>query len=210
MSRKIDPKAFRVGITYDWISKWFASDDLYGRNVIEDDKIRSILGKKLRGAGLDKIVIERGIKSLKVTIYVARPGVVIGRKGAGLAEIREELKKITTTDIDLQIEEVKRPEANAKVISGAVANQIERRISAKRAVNIAADKAMEAGAKGVKIQVNGTIYGPNSIAMSIQATRGSIPTQTLRANIDYAKSVAFTRGGTIGVKVWVHTGEAEL
>ena len=209
MSRKVNPVGLRVGVTQDWKSTWFAEGDLYASNVIEDDKIRSYLKKELRTSGIDSIIIERSIKSVKIIIHVARPGVVIGRKGSGLAQIREHVKKLTKSEIDLQIEEVKKPETSASIVAETVAMQIERRIYARRAINIAADKAMEAGAKGIKVQVGGTVNGPNSISLVDIASRGAVPTQTLRADIDFAKAIANTRGGTIGVKVWVYKGEKD-
>lgn len=210
MSRKINPTGFRIGITKDWKSNWFAENGRYADAVIEDDQIRTYLKRELRSAGVDAILIDRSIKSVNITIKVSRPGVVIGRKGSGLALIRQGLGKITKSDIDLQIEEVKSPETSAPVVAETVAMQIERRVYARRAINIAADKAMEAGAKGVKVQVSGTVNGPNSIALTDIATRGAVPTQTLRADIDYSVTVAKTRGGTIGVKVWVYKGEEDV
>ena len=210
MSRKINPTGFRVGITKGWQSNWFAEDSRYADAVVEDDKIRTYLKKELRSAGVEVILIDRSIKSIKMTIKVARPGVVIGRKGSGLALIRQGLQKITESDIDLQIEEVKSPETSASIVAETVAMQIERRVYARRAINIAADKAMDAGAKGAKVQVSGTVNGPNSIALTDIANRGAVPTQTLRADIDYAVTVAKTRGGTIGVKVWIYKGEENV
>ncbi len=209
MSRKINPTGLRVGITQDWKSTWYAEGDRYANFLIEDDKIRKYLHRALRTAGVEVILIERSIKAIKIIIRVSRPGVVIGRKGSGLSEIRSKISKLTKHDIDLQIEEVKNPEASAPIVAEAVAMQIERRISAKRAINMAAEKAMNAGAKGIKLEISGTINGPNSIAMNDIVTKGAVPTQTLRANIDFAKGTAFTRGGTIGIKVWVYKGEVE-
>jgi small subunit ribosomal protein S3 len=209
MSRKINPTGLRVGVTQDWKSTWYAEGDRYANFLIEDDKIRRYLHRALRSAGVEVILIERSIKAMKIIIRVSRPGVVIGRKGAGLSEIRSKISKITKHDIDLQIEEVKNPEASAPIVAEAVAMQIERRISAKRAINMAAEKAMNAGSKGIKLEISGTVNGPNSIAMNDIVTKGAVPTQTLRANIDFAKGIAFTRGGTIGIKVWVYKGEVE-
>jgi small subunit ribosomal protein S3 len=209
MSRKINPTGLRVGVSQDWKSTWYAEGDRYANFLLEDYKIRKYLNRALRTAGVEAILIERSIKAVKIVIKVSRPGVVIGRKGAGLAEIRSKMSKMTVSDIDLQIEEVKNPEASAPIVAEGVAMQIERRISAKRAVNMAAEKAMSAGAKGIKLEINGTINGPNSIAMQDIVIKGAVPTQTLRANIDFAKAVAFTRGGTIGIKVWIYKGEVE-
>lgn len=207
MSRKINPTGLRVGITKDWKSLWFAEGSRYADGVIEDYKIRSYLGRALRSAGLSAIIIERSLKAVKLLIKVSKPGVVIGRKGSGLALIREGIKKITSSDIDLQVEEVLKPEADAKIVAEFIAMQLERRVHARRAINTAADKALDAGVKGVKIQMRGTIHGPNSIATEEVVSRGSVPTQTLRADIDFARAISYTRGGTIGIKVWIFNGE---
>ncbi|OGC52171.1 30S ribosomal protein S3 [candidate division WWE3 bacterium RIFCSPLOWO2_01_FULL_39_13] len=207
MSRKVNPFGFRVGVTKDWRSRWYAEGDLYADALIEDDKIRKYLKRELRSAGIESLIIERSIKSVKVIIKVAKPGIVIGRKGVGLSKLREYLSKTTSAELDLQIEEVQKPESQSNIIADSIAMQIERRVSPRRAMNIAADKALEAGVKGIKIQVGGTVYGPNSIAVVQSVARGAVPTQTLRADIDFSKSTASTRGGTIGVKVWVYHGE---
>jgi len=204
MSRKINPTAFRIGITKGWLSSWFAEGGDYGDALIEDNKIRKYLKKSMRSAGIDAIMIERSIKSIKIIIHVARPGVVIGRKGSGLAQIRIDLKKITKSDIELQVEEVAKPDLSAPIVAEYVAQSIERRVHPKRAINMSADKTMEAAAKGVRVQVGGTVHGPNSVAMVFVATRGAIPTQTLRADIDYAATTAFTKAGTLGIKVWIY------
>ena len=209
MSRKVNPTGLRVGVTQDWKSIWFAEGERYADGVVEDHKIRAYLERALRQAGLSGVIIERSIKALKLLIRVSKPGVVIGRKGSGLAIIREGLKKITPIEIDLQVEEVSKPELDAKIVAEFIAMQLERRVHARRAINMAADKGMEAGAKGVKVQIKGTTHGPNSIATKDVVIRGSVPTQTLRADIDFAKAISFTRGGTIGIKVWVYKGEVQ-
>lgn len=208
MSRKVDVRSLRVGVTKNWSSMWFAEKATFAKNLIEDDRIRKYLSKALRTAGLDAIVIERSIQKITIIIKVSKPGIVIGRKGAGLAVIRAELSKLTKSDIDLQVEEVKKPDSSAAILAETLAMQIERRTHVKRAMNSTIKRAMESGAKGVKVVISGTINGPNSIAMLDEAYAGSVPTQTIRADIDYAKAVAFTRGGTIGIKVWLHKGEA--
>lgn len=209
MSRKVNPTALRVGFSKSWTSQWYAEDARYADAVIEDDKIRSYLKKSLKAAGVESVLIERSIKTVKIIVRVSRPGIVIGRKGAGLAQMRIDLAKITKADLDLQIEEVKKPEASAPVVAQTIATQLERRVHAKRAMNSAADAAMDAGAGGIKIELSGTLQGPNTIGTSEIVSRGAVPTQTIRADIDFAKAVALTRGGTIGVKVWVNKGEIE-
>lgn len=207
MSRKINPTGLRVGVTKTWKSVWFAEGARYADSVIEDYKIRHYLGRALRQAGLSAVIIERSIKAVKLLIKVSKPGVVIGRKGSGLQLIREGIKKITSSEIDLQVEEVTKPEADAKIVAEFIAMQLERRVHARRAINTAADKALDAGVKGVKIQMRGTIHGPNSIAIEEVVSRGAVPTQTIRADIDYARAISYTRGGTIGIKVWIYKGE---
>lgn len=209
MSRKVDTRALRTGVTKDWASTWFAEGHLYADNLVEDDKIRKCLKKKLRSSGVDEIKIERSIQKLTIIIRVAKPGIVIGKKGSGLAEIRTALAKITKSDIDLQVEEVKKPDLSASILAENLAMQIERRIHVKRAMNAMIRRTMEAGAKGVKVQISGTVNGPNSIAMLDKAKEGSVPTQTIRADIDFDKATAYTRGGSIGIKVWVYKGEIE-
>ena len=205
MSRKVDTRALRAGVTKPWLSTWFAEKDRYATSLVEDDRIRKHLSKKLRTCGLDQALIDRSIQKVTITIRVAKPGIVIGRKGSGLGQLRAELSKITKSDIDLQVEEVKKPELSAAIVAEGLAMQIERRIHAKRALSMATKKSMEAGAKGIKIQISGTVNGPNSIAMSDTTTVGKVPTQTLRADMDYAKATAFTRGGTVGIKVWIYS-----
>jgi small subunit ribosomal protein S3 len=207
MSRKVDTRALRAGVTKPWLSSWFAEGAKYAIALVEDDKIRKHLSKKLRTCGLDQILIERSIQKIIITIRVSKPGIVIGRKGSGLGQLRAELSKITKADIDLQIEEVKRPDLSAAIVAENLAMQIERRVHAKRALSMAVKKSTESGAKGIKIEISGTVNGPNSVALSDSATFGKVPTQTLRADIDYARATAFTRGGTIGVKVWIYRGE---
>jgi len=209
MSRKVDARSNRVGITKKCNSSWFAEGASYAANLIEDFKIREILNKQLRTAGLDTVIIERSLKNIKIILTVAKPGVVIGRKGSGLALLRAKLAKVTKVNVELLVEEAKDPETHAKIVADTIAMQLERRYSAKRAINIAADKAMQKNAKGIKIDVGGTIFGPSSVATVVKTTRGTVPTQTLRADIDFAKAKAHTRGGALGVKVWIHKGDID-
>lgn len=209
MSRKVNPIGLRIGVTKKWLSSWYAEGSSYGDAVIEDDKIRKYIRKNLRSAGIDSILIERSIKSLKMIIKVARPGVVIGRKGSGLAKIREDMKKLTKSEVEFQVEEVQKPDLSASIVAESIAQSVERRVHVKRAINMSADRTMEAGAKGIKVQAGGTIHGPNSVAMVDVVTRGAIPTQTIRADIDYASATAFTKAGTIGIKVWIYRDNME-
>ncbi len=206
MGRKCNPTSFRTGITKDWTSRWFATGKDYARFVLEDLKIRTFLRKKLQSAGLERIEVERSIASLKLILYVSRPGVVIGRGGTGIEDLKVALKELTKAKIDIVVEEVRVMELSARLVADNIARQIERRISYKRAMYVAADRAMDKGAKGVKILCAGVLGGASSISRKNSVTKGSIPNQTLRADIDYAGSVALTGYGTIGIKVWIYKG----
>lgn len=207
MSRKVDPRANRIGITAPWYSTWFSDNKEYAKNLLEDLNIRALISKELRTASLDKVLIERSIKTLKVIIRVAKPGVVIGRGGTALEVLRKKLTKLTKSELEIQVQEVTKPELSASIAAESIAMQLERRIFVKKAMNNVADKAMEAGGLGVKVVVSGTISGPSSIGQEVSTSRGAIPTQTLRADIDFAKATAHTIGGTVGVKVWIYRGE---
>ncbi len=208
MGQKTNPVGFRTGISENWSSRWFAKGKDYGRLVLEDKKLRNFLQKRLSGAGLHKIEIERSIASLKIILYVSRPGVVIGRGGTGIEELKENLKKMTTDKLEVVVEEIKVPEISAKLIADSIARQIERRIHYKRAMGAAAERAMERGAKGVKIIVAGVLGGASSISRVEKIVKGSVPCQTLRAKIEFSREAAQTDYGNIGVKVWVYLGES--
>ncbi|MDP2874075.1 MAG: 30S ribosomal protein S3 [bacterium] len=208
MGQKTNPVGFRTGITENWSSRWFAKGEDYSRQVLEDKKLRNFLQKRLSGAGLHKIEIERSIASLKIILYVSRPGVVIGRGGTGIEELKENLKKMTTDKLEVAVEEIKVPEISARLIADSIARQIERRIHYKRAMVAAAERAMERGAKGVKIIIGGVLGGASSISRKDKIVKGSVPSQTLRAKIEFAREAAQTAYGNIGIKVWVYLGES--
>lgn len=208
MGQKTNPVGFRTGISENWSSRWFAKGKDYARLVLEDKKLRDFLQKRLAGAGLHKIEIERSIASLKIILYVSRPGVVIGRGGTGIEELKENLKKMTTDKLEVVVEEIKVPEISARLIADSIARQIERRIHHKRAMGGAAERAMERGAKGVKIIVAGVLGGASSISREEKIVKGSVPNQTLRAKIEFSRDTAQTDYGNIGVKVWVYLGES--
>lgn len=207
MSRAVSATANRAGITKDWNSVWFATNADYSKFLLEDYNIRQYLFERLRVANIDSVIIKRQIGSIKIIVKVGKPGIAIGRKGKDLAIVREALQKMTESKLEIIVEEVKRPDTSAKIIADTIAMQLEKRFSPKRALNIAADKAVQQGAKGVKIVIGGTIFGPSSIASVLKTTRGALPTQTLRKDITFAKSTAHTIGGTIGVKVWINNGD---
>ncbi|PIR43684.1 30S ribosomal protein S3 [candidate division WWE3 bacterium CG10_big_fil_rev_8_21_14_0_10_32_10] len=204
MGNKINTIGFRIGITKDWKSNWFASGKDYGKNVIEDNKIRNFLRKRLSNASLEEIIIERSINEITIILKVARPGFVIGRGGAGVTLLKEELSKYTKDKISLNVEEVKKPETSAVLVADSITNQIERRIHYKRAVLSSISKARDNGVKGIKIIISGVLSGANTISRSEEYKEGSIPQTTLKADIDYGEKPAVTTYGVIGVRVWIY------
>jgi len=211
MGQKVHPHGMRLGKLYTWKSRWFADDKNYQNFLLADIKLRKFLMKNLRPAGIFKVDIERFPKSIKIILYVSRPGVVIGRGGVNL----EELKKIIVQKlepglkIELEIEEVKDPDINAQLVLENIINQLERRIPHRWVVNRVIERVMNAGAKGIKIVLSGRIAGAE-ISRTEKYNRGRIPLQTLRADIDYAERPALTKSGYIGVKVWIYKGEKEI
>jgi small subunit ribosomal protein S3 len=206
MGQKIHPTGFRLAVTRGWGSKWFANSRSYPGTLIEDIKVREFLRKKLSHASVSKITIERPAKNARITIHSARPGVVIGKKGEDIEVLRAQLRKMMGTEVGLNIEEVRKPEIDAQLISDSIAQQLEKRIMFRRAMKRAMQNAMRLGAQGVKIQSSGRLNG-NEIARSEWYREGRVPLHTLRADIDYGFSEAKTSYGVIGVKVWVFKGE---
>jgi len=206
MGQKMHPHGLRVGIIKDWDSKWYADKKHYSEYLIEDHKIREYVKKKLFVAGISKVEIERTEKFVKVNVYTAKPGLVIG-KGGNLAEIlKEELKKMVGKEINLNIVEVKSPDLDALLVAENICSQLERRISFRRAMKQCMQKTMKAGALGIKTAVSGRLGGAD-MARTEFYKEGTIPLQTLRADIDYGFSEADTTYGKIGVKVWIYKGE---
>lgn len=205
MGQKVNPVGFRTGYNIEWKSAWYGGRD-YSKLTLEDKKIRDLVRSKVSEAGIADIKIERS-PNIRVTVSVARPGVVIGRGGAGLSQLREFLGKALGSKVDIVVEEVKRPELSAKLVADEVVRAILRRMPVKRIMNQTCEKVMGRGAKGIKMIVAGVIGGPSSIHRTERVVRGSVPTQTIRAKIDYARSTAYTSYGTLGVKVWVYLGE---
>jgi len=204
MGKKVNPVGFRVGIYKNWSSIWFAEKKNLAINVLEDRNIRNFLIKRLNKAGIEKVEIQRSIANVKIVLSVSRPGMVIGRGGSELESLKEELKKLTTSKIELEVLEVKDFETSATLVAKNIASQIERRIHYRRAVKSSVKKAMDKGALGIKIQASGLLGGASSIARTEKYSEGSVPTQTLRANIDYAEFQAKPAYGSIGIKVWIH------
>ena len=211
MGQKVNPIGFRIPLSpsTSWISRWFSTSKVrYSQYLAEDLKLRKALMTKLKIAGVTKVEIERSLKSLKVIIHVSRPGVVIGRGGAGIEDLKKYIAKlIKATKVDLQIEEVKNPEINAYLVAIRIAEQLEKRLPARRVATKTIEKVMASGAKGVKILLSGRVNGAEiSRRESYKSPSGSAPLQTLRANVDYASLPALTRSGYVGVKVWIYLG----
>ena len=214
MGQKVNPTGFRLGNIFSWKSRWFAKPEEYSDRVLEDHGLREYFNQKLSNAGLVQVDIERSISKLRIVLNVSRPGVVIGKGGANLEEIKKEVERILNVSktkkeqvhVDLKVEEVKNPDLSAKLVAERIIKQLIGRYPHRRAVSQALEKVMAAGAKGVKIQLSGRIGG-TEIGRTEKYFQGSIPTQTLRANIDYFEAPAKTRSGYVGVKVWIYRGE---
>ena len=205
MGQKVNPHGLRVGIINDWDSRWYAERD-FADNLVEDYKIRKFLKEKLYSAGIARIEIERASDRLKIIIHAAKPGVVIGRGGAEVEKLKAEIQKLTGKKVNLEIKEIKKPDLDAQLVAENIASQLENRISFRRAMKSAMARSMKAGAKGIKAAVGGRLGGAD-IARTEFYSEGTIPLQTLRANIDYGFAEADTTFGKLGVKVWIYLGE---
>ena len=206
MGQKVNPHGLRVGVIKDWESRWFADDENFSDNLVEDYKIREFLKKKLYHAGISKIEIERTNDRVKVLVYTAKTGVVIGKGGAEIEKLKGELAKYSTKKVLVDIKEVKRPDNDAQLVAENIAQQLENRISFRRAMKSCMGRAMKAGAKGIKTSCSGRLGGAD-MARTEFYSEGNIPLQTLRADIDYGFAEANTTYGKIGVKTWVYHGE---
>ena len=206
MGQKVNAHGLRVGVIKDWNAKWYANDKDYADNLIEDNKIRQYIKKSQFTAGISKIVIERFGNKVRVHIYTAKPGMIIGKGGAGIEALRMELEKMTKKSVFLNIIEVKNVDLDAQLIAENIAGQLERRISFRRAMKQAMQRTMRAGAKGIKTSVAGRLNGAE-MARSEHYAQGNVPMQTLRADISYGFAEADTTYGKLGIKVWVNKGE---
>lgn len=206
MGQKTSPIGFRLVRNKRWRSVWFALKQEFGELLAEDRMIRKFLKKRSASVGTSKVVIKRMSGKIEVTIHTARPGLVIGKKGAEIEVLKQELKKLTGKDIWVEVEEIKRPDLDAKLVAEGIARQIERRIPFRRVLKRALQSSMDAGAAGIKIQISGRVGGAE-IARTEWYKEGRIPLHTLRADIDYATARAETTYGSIGVKVWINKGE---
>ena len=206
MGQKVNPHGLRVGVIKDWDSKWYAEGENFSDYLVEDYNIRKFLKKKLYAAGVSKIEIERAAGRVKVTVYTAKPGVVIGKGGAEIDKIKTELQKQTSDKLVVDIKEIKRPDRDAQLVAENIAGQLENRVSFRRAMKSCMSRAMKTGIKGIKTSCSGRLGGAD-MARSESYNEGTIPLQTLRADIDYGFAEADTTYGQVGVKVWIYKGE---
>ncbi|ADP67484.1 30S ribosomal protein S3 [Buchnera aphidicola] len=206
MGQKVHPNGMRLGIIKKWNSVWFANTKDFADHLDSDYKVRQFLMKTLEKASISRIIIERPAKSIRVTIYTARPGIVIGKKGEDVEKLRISIAKITRVPVQINISEVRKPELDAKLVSDSITSQLERRVMFRRAMKRSVQNAMRQGAKGIKVEVSGRLGGAE-IARREWYREGRVPLHTLRANIDYSISEAHTTYGVIGVKVWIFKGE---
>ena len=205
MGHKVNPIGFRVGVNRTWDSRWFA-DDNYSEKLIQDLKLREYVQDRLKAAGISKVVIERAAQNTKVNVYTARPGVIIGKKGADIESLRRELSRRAGNDVALNIIEIRKPELDAQLVAEGVALQLERRVSFRRAMKRAVQSAMRLGAQGIRINVSGRLGGAD-IARTEWYREGRVPLHTLRADLDYGTAEGLTTYGIIGVKVWIYKGD---
>ena len=205
MGQKTNPIANRLGIIRGWDSNWFGGND-YGDKIVEDYKIRKYLNARLQKASVSKIIIERTLKLITITVHTSRPGIIIGKGGAEVDKLKEELKKITSKEVQINIFEIKRPEMDAQIVANNIARQVEGKIAYRRATKMAIASTMRMGAEGIKVLVSGRLNGAE-MARSEMYKDGRTPLHTLRADIDYALAEALTKTGLIGVKVWICKGE---
>ena len=206
MGQKVSPVGLRLGINRTWDSRWYANRGEYGRLLHEDIRIRDMLLKDLKQAAVSKVVIERPHRKCRVTIHSARPGVVIGKKGADIEKLRKKVGQLTSSEVHINIVEVRKPEIDAKLVAESIAQQLERRVSFRRAMKRAVQSAMRLGAEGIRINCSGRLGGAE-IARMEWYREGRVPLHTLRADIDYGQATAVTAYGTCGVKVWIFKGE---
>ena len=206
MGQKVNPHGLRVGVIKDWDSRWYAEGKDFANNLVEDHNIRKFLKKKLEAAAISKIELERTTDRLRVIIYTAKPGVVIGKGGAEIDKLKAEIQKYTSKTLLVDIKEIKRPDKDAQLVAESIAQQLENRVSFRRAVKQSIQRTMRAGALGIKASVGGRLSGAD-IARTEFYSEGTIPLQTIRADIDYGFAEADTTYGKLGVKVWIYKGE---
>lgn len=209
MGQKVSPIGLRIGVNKGWESSWYASKQDFAKFLLEDDKIRKFVDKKYHNCAISKTEIERTATKVIITLHTGRPGMLIGVKGAGVEEIKKEISKIVgpAKTLVVNIREIKKPDLDAKLVADSIASQLEKRVQFRRALKSAMQRVMKSGAKGCKVQVSGVVDGANTIARTEYYMEGSLPLHTLRADIDYGVSSAFTNYGKLGVKCWIYKGE---
>lgn len=209
MGQKVSPIGLRIGVNKGWESSWYANKKDFAKFIKEDDDIRKFINKKYHNCAISKIEIERTATRVIITLNTGRPGMLIGVKGAGVEEIKKEIAKIVgpSKTLVVNIKEVKKPDLDAKLVADSIASQLEKRVQFRRALKSAIQRVMKAGAKGCKVQVSGVVDGANTIARTENYMEGSLPLHTLRADIDYGVSAAYTNYGKLGVKCWIYKGE---
>ncbi len=209
MGQKVSPIGFRVGINKPWDSSWYASKEDFAKFLLEDNKIRKFFQKNYAQAAVAKVNIERTKERLVINVYTGRPAVLIGQKGSNIEVIKKQLSKIInpTKNLVINVKEVKKPDLDANLVAESIANQLEKRVAYKRCLKQALQRVMKAGAKGCKVRVSGVVNGANTIGTSETYKDGSLPLQTIRADIDYGVSAAYTNYGKLGVKVWIYKGD---
>lgn len=206
MGQKVNPIGLRVGVIRTWDSRWYSKGKEYAANLLEDHKIREFVKKQLKHAGVSKVEIERAAQKVKVIVSTARPGVVIGKKGAGIDQLRLQLQKLSTSEVHVNIQEVRKPDVDAQLVASNIAMQLEKRISWRRALKKAIAAASRGGVRGIKVQVSGRLDGAE-IARTEWYNEKSVPLHTLRADVDYGTAEALTAYGIIGMKVWIYRGD---
>ena len=206
MGQKVNPHGARVGVIFDWSTRWFAGKKDFANNLIEDFNLRKMLKEKFYACGISRIDVERSASRMTVTLYAGKPGMIIGRSGKGIEDLKAEVEKFVGHAANIRVVDVKTPDADAQLIAENIAQQLEKRIAFRRAMKQSIQRAMKTGAKGVKISIGGRLGGAD-IARTEHYHEGSIPLQTLRANIDYGFAEAKTTYGRLGVKVWVYKGQ---
>ena len=209
MGQKVNPIGLRLGINRNWDSIWFSKKRDYGQFLIEDYKIREYIKKNVINSGVSQVIIERTSKKCIISIYTSRPGFVIGKKGSDIEKIKKSLEKISSSEVSLNIKEVKKPELNAYLVAENIAQQLVKRIAFRKAMKRAIQSSLRLGAKGIKVCLAGRLAG-NEIARTEWSREGSVPLHTFRADVDYAEAEALTTYGIIGVKVWIYKGEVFL
>lgn len=209
MGQKVSPIGLRLGVNKDWNATWYASKKDFADNLVEDQKVKKFLKKKYYACAISKITIERTDSKLIVDIHTAKPGMIIGQKGAGIEVIKKEVASLVrpVKSLIINVKEVKKPDLDAQLVAESIATQLEKRVQWRRALKMSIQKVMKAGAKGCKVQLNGVIDGANTLHRSEHYMEGSLPLHTLRADIDYGTVAAYTNYGKLGVKCWIYKGE---